>query len=74
MREKIRKLQKAGIATLGRRELAALIEAKIDASYIYNMVFLEQHNVVKFNLIVEGRKARQRLSDAPSCRTGISAK
>jgi hypothetical protein len=51
--EKLGKLQKAGIATLERQELATLIKTKIAASYIYNMAFLEKHNVTKFNLIVE---------------------
>lgn len=50
---KLGKLEKAGIATLDKEELAALIKRKIAASYIYNMAFLQQHSVIKFNLIVE---------------------
>ncbi len=51
--EKLGKLQKAGIADLDREDLAALIKAKIDASYIYNLVYLEAHDVIKFNLMLE---------------------
>jgi hypothetical protein len=47
------KLQKAGIADLDRADLAALIKSKIAASYIYNLVYLEDHDVVKFNLMLE---------------------
>lgn len=50
---KMGKLEKAGIAAFSREELAALIKTKIAGSYIYNMAFLETHNVIKFNLVVE---------------------
>lgn len=52
-REKRGKLLKAGLGTLGRDQLATLIKEKVAGSYLYNLVFLEKHNVVKFNLIVE---------------------
>ena len=51
--EKIGKLRKAGVAELDRDELARLIKAKIAASYIYNLVYLEDHDVIKFNLMLE---------------------
>ncbi|RRJ83544.1 hypothetical protein [Aestuariirhabdus litorea] len=51
--EKLGKLEKAGIADLGRVDLAELVRQKIDASYIYNMAYLQQHGVVKFNLMLE---------------------
>lgn len=51
--EKAGKLRKAGIAEIDSEGLAALIKSKIEASYIYNMVFLEEHNVIKFNLMLE---------------------
>jgi hypothetical protein len=54
--EKRGKLQKAGIADLNRDQLAALIKGKIAASYIYNLTFLEEYNVVKFNLTLGQRK------------------
>jgi hypothetical protein len=46
-------LQKAGVAELSRETLEKLIITKIAGSYIYNMTFLQEHNVVKFNLMVE---------------------
>lgn len=51
--EKLGKLSKAGIASLDRDCLSALIEAKIAASYIYRMTYLNEHDVMKFNIIVE---------------------
>lgn len=51
--EKLGKLKKAGLERLSAKELARLIKAKIAASYIYNMTYLEEHEVAKFNLIVE---------------------
>jgi len=51
--KKIGKLQKAGIAEMGRDQLVALIKEKISSNYIYNLVFLEEYGVVKFNLILE---------------------
>ena len=51
--KKIGKLEKAQIEKLSRTELEELIKANIAANYIYNMTYLKQHNVVKFNLIIE---------------------
>jgi hypothetical protein len=51
--EKAGKLQKAGIEDLSCDELTTLIKEKITANYIYNLAFLEEHNVIKFNLILE---------------------
>ncbi|MCK5472983.1 MAG: hypothetical protein KAI59_03050, partial [Planctomycetes bacterium] len=51
--EKGGKLCKAGIEDIGRNELETLIQSKITASYIYNLVYLEKYNVYKFNLILE---------------------
>lgn len=50
---KLGKLQKAGLDHLDRDQLAALVKEKITASYIYNLAFLEDYNVVKFNVILE---------------------
>lgn len=47
------KLKKAGIVDLERKALAALIKAKVNASYIYNLVYLEEYDVIKFNLTIE---------------------
>jgi hypothetical protein len=51
--EKGGKLRKAGIAHLESANLAAQIKAKISASYVYNLVYLEEHNAVKFNVMLE---------------------
>lgn len=53
MREKLGKLQKAGLEDLDRDQLAALIREKVAASYIYNLVFLDEYNVTKFDLMLE---------------------
>ena len=51
--EKLGKLEKAGIAELGRVDLAELIRAKVAASYIYNLAYLPDHDVIKFNMMLE---------------------
>lgn len=51
--EKLGKLRKAGLDQLDREQLAELIKSKIVASYIYNLTFLDQYNVIKFNVIIE---------------------
>lgn len=51
--EKLGKLTKAGIAELDRDRLSSLIKAKLAASYIYNMDYLEEHGVMKFNVMIE---------------------
>lgn len=43
----------AGLQQASASELSALIRSKISASYIYNMAFDEQHDVAKFNVIIE---------------------
>ncbi|MEW8390467.1 MAG: hypothetical protein AB2651_01725 [Candidatus Thiodiazotropha sp.] len=50
---KIGKLKKAGVDDLDNVDLSQLIRSKISASYIYNLTYLEEHDVVKFNLMVE---------------------
>ncbi len=51
--EKFGKLEKAGIADLDSDELAKLIRAKVTASYIYNLAYLPDHDVIKFNAMLE---------------------
>lgn len=46
-------IERAGLEAITSAELAELIREKILASYIYNLVFLEAHNVAKFNIIIE---------------------
>lgn len=50
---KLGKLRKAGLDKLGKEQLAELIKNKIAASYIYNLTFHKQYNVMKFNVIIE---------------------
>lgn len=50
---KLGKLKKAGIAGLNRDELASLIKSKINANYIYNMIYKKEHDVMQFNLMLE---------------------
>ncbi len=51
--EKLGKLEKAGIAEMDSDELTELIRAKVTASYIYNLAYLTEHDVVKFNVMLE---------------------
>ncbi|WP_316356887.1 hypothetical protein [Devosia sp.] len=51
--EKADSLSAAGLEAVSARQLAALIEEKISASYIYNMSYDEEFDVAKFNVIVE---------------------
>lgn len=47
------KLHKAGISELERIDLTNLIKEKIEASYIYNLSYLKDHDVIKFNIMLE---------------------
>lgn len=51
--EKLGKLEKAGVSDLDRIALAQLIRAKVTASYIYNLACLPDHEVIKFNVMLE---------------------
>jgi hypothetical protein len=51
--DKLGKLQKARLADLDRDRIASLIKSKVAANYIYNMVYLAEHDVMKFNLMIE---------------------
>lgn len=46
-------MSRAGLTAVDSNELAAIIRAKIKDSYIYNLSFDSEHNVVKFNVIIE---------------------
>jgi hypothetical protein len=61
-REKAGSMSRAGLASVDSAQLAALIRAKIQHSYIYNLSFNDEHNVIKFNVIVEipGGKTSER--------------
>ncbi len=46
-------LKKAGIHALERENLEGLIRSKMTANYIYNMTYIEAHDVMKFNIMLE---------------------
>ena len=50
---KFGKLAKAGIAHLNPDELSSMIKSKINSNYIYNMTYLAEHDVMKFNVMIE---------------------
>ncbi|MDE0925100.1 hypothetical protein [Aurantimonas coralicida] len=52
-REKAGSMSRAGLASIDRAQLSALIHAKVQDSYIYNLSFSAEHDVIKFNVIVE---------------------
>lgn len=51
--EKSGKLHKARLTEFDRVELEGIIQSKLAANYIYNMEFLEKHDVMKFSLMIE---------------------
>ncbi|GAB0119073.1 hypothetical protein Acid7E03_31450 [Acidisoma sp. 7E03] len=53
-------MSRAGLTAVGSDDLAAIIRAKVNDSYIYNLSFNSEHNVVKFNVIVEIQAAQGR--------------
>ena len=53
MKKKLGSMKHAGLQDITKEQLAALIRAKIQKNYIYNMCFYEEHNVTKFNVILE---------------------
>ena len=53
LNEKLGKLQKAGLAKTDRIQIESIIQAKVSRSYVYNLVYLDQHDVMKFNIMLE---------------------
>lgn len=43
----------AGLSQVSTEELQAIIKAKLRSNYIYNMSYLAEHNVTKFNIVIE---------------------
>jgi len=52
-REKSGSITRAGLQAITTKELATLLRAKIKASYIYNLSVVKEHDVTKFNIIIE---------------------
>lgn len=51
--EKLGKLKIAGLEAADREYIAALIQSQLSANYIYNLSYLEEHDVMKFNIMLE---------------------
>ncbi len=51
--EKLGKLKKAGLENSDRSMIESIIQAKVSANYIYSMTYLEEHDVMKFNIMLE---------------------
>jgi hypothetical protein len=51
--EKLGKLKKAGLDTADRDYIAAQIQSQLSANYIYNLAYLDEHDVMKFNIMLE---------------------
>lgn len=47
------KLRQAGLDDVSREMIVALIQEKLAANYIYNLAYLEEHDVMKFNLQIQ---------------------
>lgn len=46
-------MSRSGLTAVNSNQLAAIIRSKVTDSYIYNMSFNSEHNIVKFNIILE---------------------
>lgn len=46
-------MKKAGLAESDRAQIERLIKQKVSNSYIYNLVYLDDHDVMKFNIMLE---------------------
>jgi hypothetical protein len=53
-------IKRAGLQAITIAQLAALVQEKISASYIYNLRLDQTHNTTKFNIIVELPPERSR--------------
>ncbi|MNF57767.1 hypothetical protein D3C76_529890 [compost metagenome] len=51
--EKLGKLKKAGLDSADREYISALIKSQLSANYIYNLSYIEEHDVMKFNIMLE---------------------
>lgn len=53
LENKLGKLEQAQLSGLTLESLAEIIQKKIKQNYIYNLEFLEEYNVMKFNTVIE---------------------
>lgn len=47
------KLKKAGLLSVRREDLEELIRERIESNYIYNLSYLQEHDTIKFNTVIE---------------------
>lgn len=60
--EKAGSLSRAGLTAVDSNELAKIIRAKLKNNYIYNLSFNSEHNVFKFNIIIEFNTNQEKLA------------
>ncbi len=53
LNEKLGKLQKAGLDKKDRIQIESIIQEMVSRSDVYNLVYLDQYDVVKFNIMLE---------------------
>ena len=53
IREKLGKLKKAGLEVTDRTQIECLIKQKVSNSFIYNLAYLKDYDVMKFNIMLE---------------------
>ena len=51
--KKLGKIAKAGLVDAARDYISLLIQSKVTDSYLYNLMYLDEHDVMKFNLMIE---------------------
>lgn len=51
--KKAASLRGLGISETMRGELEDLIQARLQANYLYNLEYIERHDVMKFNVMLE---------------------
>ena len=53
--EKVGSMKRSGLLALSKEELQKQIKERLRENYIFNMELLEEHNVMKFNTILNLR-------------------
>lgn len=59
LKEKTGKLKKSGLYKLKIDDITLLIKKKIQLTYLYNFIYLSEHNVMKFNVIIEVKQINE---------------
>ena len=53
-------LEKVGLFGTDKAAITELIRSKIASNYIYNLAYLEEHGVIKFNILIEALRESSR--------------